>query len=202
MISFVSHTGNVQWSSQLVLCWYTATSLTETSVDVHVSTPASWDACMPAVSPLSSREGFAERYFAFLLAFSQERDLRERPTTCRTEYIRACAELSLSPIPVFDHLLAPGSRHESGSSLPEEGRQEGEGQGLDAASPPVFDLDLRRCEYAEKATRECCSPPLVQCKCQGYSAHTTRGQHRALSSVERKEKLKLFSSQAKDYCRT
>lgn len=69
---------------------------------------------------------------------SQERDLRERPTTCRTEYIRACAELTLSPIPVFDHLLALGSK--CGSSSITAGGEGGEGED----SEKIFELDLRR----------------------------------------------------------
>lgn len=68
----------------------------------------------------------------------QERDLRERPVTSRTEYIRACAELSLSPIPVFDQLLAFKSRCGSGSVAAAEDPKE------DSDSIPLFDLDLRR----------------------------------------------------------
>lgn len=71
--------------------------------------------------------------------FFQERDLRERPITSRTEYVRACAELSLSPIPVFDQLLALGNRSEPGSV----GAEEEEDYSEDSPAT-TFGLDLRR----------------------------------------------------------
>ncbi|CAM9154523.1 unnamed protein product [Ectocarpus sp. 4 AP-2014] len=72
-----------------------------------------------------------------IFSIFHERDLRERPVTSRTEYIRACAELSLSPIPVFDQLLAFGSKCGNGSvAAAEDG-------GEDSDSIPLFDLDLR-----------------------------------------------------------
>ncbi|CAM9141685.1 unnamed protein product [Scytosiphon promiscuus] len=67
-----------------------------------------------------------------------ERDLRERPITSRTEYVRACAELSLSPIPVFDQLLALKDRSESESAEAGEGVADSEG-----CSATAFGLDLR-----------------------------------------------------------
>ncbi|CBJ32832.1 Hypothetical leucine rich repeat protein [Ectocarpus siliculosus] len=72
-----------------------------------------------------------------IFSIFHERDLRERPVTSRTEYIRACAELSLSPIPVFDQLLAFGSKCGNGSVAAAEDA------GEDSDSIPLFDLDLR-----------------------------------------------------------
>ncbi|CAM9500108.1 unnamed protein product, partial [Ectocarpus sp. 12 AP-2014] len=72
-----------------------------------------------------------------IFSIFHERDLRERPVTSRTEYIRACAELSLSPIPVFDQLLAFGSKGGNGSVAAAEDA------GEDSDSIPLFDLDLR-----------------------------------------------------------
>lgn len=111
----------------------------------HSPNPERTRASEICLSPFH-RETVVDPCFAPLLGFLQERDLRERPMTCRTEYIRACAELSLSPIPVFDSLLIPGNGPDSGAMFPAEG-QGGELQSFDAASPPVFELDLRRCEY-------------------------------------------------------
>ncbi|CAM9273249.1 unnamed protein product, partial [Hapterophycus canaliculatus] len=73
-----------------------------------------------------------------IFSIYHERDLRERPITSRTEYVRACAELSLSPIPVFDQLLTLGDKCESGSVEVREG-----GDNSADSSAPVFGLDLR-----------------------------------------------------------
>ncbi|CAM9431898.1 unnamed protein product, partial [Sphacelaria rigidula] len=71
-----------------------------------------------------------------IFAIYHERDLRQRPTTSRSEYVRACVEHSLSPIPVFDHLQPIRSR------LGERPEDHGE-EGGDAERTPVFGLDLR-----------------------------------------------------------
>ncbi|CAM9380917.1 unnamed protein product, partial [Ectocarpus sp. 13 AM-2016] len=83
--------------------------------------------------PMSASHFDSSKFFSIF----HERDLRERPVTSRTEYIRACAELSLSPIPVFDQLLAFGSKCGNGSVAAAEDA------GEDSDSIPIFDLDLR-----------------------------------------------------------